>query len=210
MNIDLKNLGRRYHFEWVFRNITLSLSSSKIFAVTGKNGAGKSTFLQVVSGVLSPSEGSVDYVFNHQKIEVDSVYPFLAWCAPGLDLIGDFTAKEMLDWHFRVKPAIDGITSSDMLEQMGLSAAANKSLHQLSSGMRQRIKLATVLFCDVPMWLLDEPCTNLDDTGIQWYRQTVQKNGANRLVLIASNDPQEYNFADETIDLMPYLGSGKK
>lgn len=210
MNIQLKNLGRRYHFEWVFRSISLGLSSPKMYAITGKNGAGKSTFLQVISGVLSPSEGTIDFTFNQQKIESDSIYPHLAWCAPGLDLIGDFTAKEMLDWHFRVKPAIQGISSLEMLEQMGLSMAANKSLHQLSSGMRQRIKLATVLFCDVPLWLLDEPCTNLDEAGIHWYRHTVQKNGANRLVLIASNDPQEYNFAEETIDLMPYLGAGKK
>jgi ABC-type transport system involved in cytochrome c biogenesis ATPase subunit len=70
--------------------------------------------------------------------------------------------------------------------------------------MRQRIKLATVVFADVPVWLLDEPCTNLDAAGIAWYRLVCAQNSKNRLVLIASNDPQEYDFVTEIFDVTPY------
>jgi ABC-type multidrug transport system ATPase subunit len=70
--------------------------------------------------------------------------------------------------------------------------------------MKQRVRLAQAIFTDAPLLLLDEPCTNLDVDGIALYRDLVQKYGRDRLVVISSNDPQEYDFCEEVINIMDY------
>lgn len=81
-----------------------------------------------------------------------------------------------------------------MLQVVGLDAHANKYIRQFSSGMKQRVKLMQCIFSDTPVVLLDEPCTNLDQDGVQLYQRMIQEYTTNRLVIVASNDPQEYGF----------------
>ncbi len=70
--------------------------------------------------------------------------------------------------------------------------------------MKQRVKLAQAVFSDVPCVLLDEPCTNLDAVGIELYHQLIRDYGNNRLIIVSSNDPQEYSFCKEIISIMDY------
>jgi ABC-2 type transport system ATP-binding protein len=70
--------------------------------------------------------------------------------------------------------------------------------------MKQRIKLAQALFSDTPVVLLDEPTTNLDVEGIALYRRLIQESSTGRLVIVSSNDPQEYDFCEERIDILKY------
>ncbi len=70
--------------------------------------------------------------------------------------------------------------------------------------MKQRVKLAQSIFSDTPVLLLDEPCTNLDAEGVALYRQLINEQSAGRLVIISSNDRQEYDFCGETLNIMDY------
>ena len=70
--------------------------------------------------------------------------------------------------------------------------------------MKQRVRLAQALFSDTEMVLLDEPCTNLDVDGIELYRGLIREMTANRLVIVSSNDIQEYEFCEKTIDIRNY------
>ena len=70
--------------------------------------------------------------------------------------------------------------------------------------MKQRVKLAQAIFSDVPVVLLDEPTTNLDEEGIQLYKTLIENYCENRLVIISSNDKEEYSFCGECIDMMNY------
>jgi ABC-type multidrug transport system ATPase subunit len=67
--------------------------------------------------------------------------------------------------------------------------------------MNQRVKLALAFFSDTPVLMLDEPCTNFDTKGIDWYHQLVEKHTKERLVLVASNQQNEYSFCKEVIEL---------
>ena len=73
-----------------------------------------------------------------------------------------------------------------------------------SSGMKQRVRLAQALFSDTPVVLLDEPCTNLDVEGIVLYRELIRDYTAGRLLIVSSNDLQEYDFCEERINIMQY------
>ena len=86
-----------------------------------------------------------------------------------------------------------------MLEAVALTQAAAKQIRYFSSGMKQRLKLAQVLFSDTPIMLLDEPCTNLDKAGIDMYHQLIDTYAKSKIIIVSSNDPVEYNFCNQII-----------
>lgn len=199
MRISLIDAGKRFNREWIFRHLDMELSSSRKFAITGPNGSGKSTLLQVIGGILRPSEGLVDAKNDGKTIDPDSIFKNLSFCAPYLELIEEMTGQEFLQFHASFKPFIDELKVPDILEATGLSAAAGKQIRYYSSGMKQRLKLAQAIFSDTGILLLDEPCTNLDKTGITLYRKLMESHTADRLVVISSNYDVEYDFCDEIL-----------
>ncbi len=203
MKIELINTGKRYNREWIFRECNYTFLQGKAYAITGSNGTGKSTLLQTIAGAVTPSEGSLEYT----PIPNKGIYEHLALAAPYLELIEEMTSAEMLQFHTSFKPFIAGIGIKEILELVGLGMAAKKQIRFYSSGMKQRLKLAQAIFSDVPILLLDEPCTNLDDNGIQLYKSLVKQYGDNKLIIVCSNDKQEYDFCTETINIHDYKPS---
>jgi len=193
MHITLTNTGKRFNREWIFRHCDYEFVSGKSYAITGSNGSGKSTLLQVIAGALMHNEGSVNYSDSSEI----NVHHHISIAAPYLELIEEMTAKEMLEFHAQFKPLT--LPVEKILEAVGLANAANKQLRNFSSGMKQRLKLAQAFFSDTPVLLLDEPTTNLDAEGIDLYLQLIKDHTKGRLVIVSSNDKQEYAFCEEII-----------
>jgi ABC-type multidrug transport system ATPase subunit len=70
--------------------------------------------------------------------------------------------------------------------------------------MKQRVKLAQSIFSDVPVVLLDEPCTNLDETGVNLYKQLIEEYCKKRMVIVSSNDHHEYDFCSNRINIIDW------
>jgi ABC-type multidrug transport system ATPase subunit len=85
-----------------------------------------------------------------------------------------------------------------------LEKSANKPIKFFSSGMKQRLKLALALFTDKPILIFDEPTVNLDEEACQWYRRAIAEMRKDRMLLISSNVPQEYTFANNIIKITDY------
>jgi len=198
MHITLTNTGKRFNREWIFRHCDYEFVSGKSYAITGSNGSGKSTLLQVIAGALMHNEGSVNYSDSSEI----NVHHHISIAAPYLELIEEMTAKEMLEFHAQFKPLT--LPVEKILEAVGLANAANKQLRNFSSGMKQRLKLAQAFFSDTPVLLLDEPTTNLDAEGIDLYLQLIKDHTKGRLVIVSSNDKQEYAFCEEIIAIGNY------
>ncbi|HEY4110030.1 ABC transporter ATP-binding protein [Puia sp.] len=203
MKITLIDAGKRFNREWIFRHFNYQFSTSHSYAITGPNGSGKSTLLQCIAGSTGVSEGAVGYA-GSAEIAPDLAYRHLSLCAPYLDLVEEMTVTEFLDFHGSFKPFVPGLSVAGIIERMGLEAAAGKQIRFYSSGMKQRVRLAQALFSDVPVVLLDEPCTNLDADGIGLYRQLMGEYGAGRMLIVSSNDLQEYDFCEERINIRDY------
>jgi ABC-type multidrug transport system ATPase subunit len=199
MKISVADAGKRFNREWIFRNLNLELHSNQHYAITGHNGSGKSTFLQCIAGSLYTTEGKINFNLNGKTLEPEVVYKQLSICAPYLELIEEMTPTEFLSYHASFKPFIKGWNATSIIEEIGLAKAKQKQIRYFSSGMKQRVKLAQAFFSDTPVLLLDEPCTNLDQQGIDLYKQLISSLCSNRLVMISSNDATEYSSCTEFI-----------
>ena len=202
MEINLTNTGKRFNLDWIFRHFNYNFCSQNSYAITGSNGSGKSTLLQVIAGAITHSEGSIDYNLHQQKIDFQKAYLNISIATPYLELIEEMTALEFLNFHQHFKPLSTEIKS--ILEEVGLTNATHKQIRYYSSGMKQRLKLAQAFFSKTEVLLLDEPCTNLDATGIKLYRSLIEKYSQNRLVIVSSNDLNEYEFCKERISIEDY------
>ena len=110
----------------------------------------------------------------------------------------------MLDFHAQFKPLINSLSKYEMLETVGLKTAVNKQIRYYSSGMKQRLKLAQAFFSNTPFLFLDEPTTNLDEEGCAVYHHLIANYTRGRLVMVSSNDRQEYAFCEEEIAVGKY------
>jgi ABC-type multidrug transport system ATPase subunit len=200
MRITLIDAGKRFNRDWIFRHLHYEFTPGHSYAITGSNGSGKSTLLQSLAGAIGLSEGSVGYA----NTSPDQAYRYLSLAAPYLEVIEEMTATEFLSFHSGFKPFLPGLSVDEIIGQVGLRTAAHKQIRYYSSGMKQRVRLAQALFSNTPIILLDEPCTNLDADGIALYRGLTQQYSRDRLVIVSSNDRQEYDFCEEIINIMDY------
>ena len=168
MKISLQNLGKRFNREWIFRHFNYEFISRKSYAITGPNGSGKSTLLQVIGGASTLSEGKVVY----ENIKDDDIYKHISIAAPYLELVEEMTLTEFLNFHSGLKNWLPAVTTTEIISTIELEKAAHKQIRYFSSGMKQRVKLAQAIFSDVPVVLLDEPTTNLDEEGILLYKKS--------------------------------------
>lgn len=204
MKISVETLGKRFNREWIFKNLTCTFEAGTTYAVVGPNGSGKSTLLQVLWGQIPASLGTVSYYLQQNQITEEDIYKSLAIATPYMDLIEEFTAKEMIDFHFKFKKPREGKSSGEILDCLELTHASNKRLSNFSSGMRQRMKLGLAFYSQVPVIFLDEPSTNLDKKSIQWYHSELEKLPADCLILIASNQEHEYPSSAKKIDILSH------
>lgn len=204
MTISLEHIGKRYNYDWIFRKLDFTFEKGKSYAILGPNGSGKSTLLQVIAGSLSCNEGMIRYFFEKKEIAKEQVFRYLSLSAPYLELVEEFTLKELLQFHQRFKPFMNGFSLEEIMAVVQLKNAAHKQIRYYSSGMKQRAKLAQAIFSDSPVLLLDEPCTNLDEAGVQLYQHLMKKYVSNKLVIVSSNDPQEYGWCEQVLRVTDY------
>jgi ABC-type multidrug transport system ATPase subunit len=204
IKITLENIGRRFNRDWIFRGIDYSFISGETYAILGPNGSGKSTLLQVLNGSLSPSVGQISYFYEDKPVEVEQVFQHLSLAAPYLEIIEEFTLDEMIDFHFKFKSYKPGIGKAEVIDLLNLPGSKNKFIKYFSSGMKQRLKLALAFCADTPILMLDEPTSNLDTQGVDWYLGLVQQFAANRLTVICSNQEHEYSFCKNKLSISDY------
>jgi ABC-type multidrug transport system ATPase subunit len=204
MKIDLLKVGKRFNHDWIFRNFDFQFISGKTYAITGPNGSGKSTLLQIISGSLTHNEGSIQYIEKDKEIVPEKIFKKVSFAAPYLEVVEEMTLLEFFSFHHKMKGWVSFLDSNKIISILGLEKSAHKQIRYYSSGMKQRAKLAQAIFSNVPVVLLDEPLTNLDEEGISLYENLIKNYCNDRLVIVSSNDKKEYSFCDEVIDIREY------
>lgn len=198
MNIQLENISKKFGKTWILKNVNLNFEQGKKYAILGNNGSGKSTLMKIISSQTSPSKG----VITFQNTEIDKVYEKISFCAPYIDVIEELTFEELLIFVSNFKPFMAEYPISTILKLFNFQS--DKWIKDYSSGMKQRVKLALALFADVEVTLLDEPTSNLDEEGVNWYFEMLEKLPQKRTIIIASNIEREYQFCEHLINIKDF------
>ncbi len=204
MRITLSDTGKRFNRDWIIRHLSYNFLPGHSYAITGPNGSGKSTLLQILSGSMAISEGSIAWEGNGREINADLLFQHISIAAPYLEVIEEMTAMEFLQFHSRFKKLLPDISIKQIIGLIGLEKAAGKQIRYYSSGMKQRLKLAQAIFSNVPLLLLDEPCTNLDVRGYELYNALIVDYAKDKTIIVSSNDVNEYSFCKEIISIVSY------
>jgi ABC-type multidrug transport system ATPase subunit len=198
MKISLRNISKKFGKSFIFRNVSFDFEEGKSYAIVGSNGSGKSTLLKIIAGYITPASGEVIY----GNADAENIYQKIAYCAPYLDVVEEMTLPELLQFHASFKSFLPGIDAGFVCALLGFDI--DKLIKDYSSGMRQRVKLALAFFFQTDIILLDEPTSNLDVKGVEWYVELVSKYKGNRTLLVASNDLREYEFCSEILEIERY------
>lgn len=205
MRIVLENIGRRYNRDWILKGINYTFQKGQTYALLGPNGSGKSTLIKLISGSLTPSIGTLKYTQGNKSIKIEDIYKHISFVAPYIELIEEFTLHEMIDFHFSFKHLLKGFSKKDLFSFLSLDLSVHKELKYFSSGMKQRVKLALACFTDSDILMLDEPTSNLDNEGEEWYLRLIENTvHENRVLIVASNQQKEYSFCTNYIHILDY------
>ena len=200
MQISLQQASKRFNKEWIFRNLDYTFELGQHYALIGNNGSGKSTLLQIIAGYSSLTKGTIHWSDNDHT----TIFQQISFAAPYLELVEEFTTMEQFYFHATFKTLQSSISVNDIIERIGLKNSVHKQIRYFSSGMKQRLKLALAILSDTPLLLLDEPCSNLDKEGYTLYAELIQQFAKHKLIIVGSNDPQEYAFCNQQVNLMDY------
>src|SRR5450830_1373936 len=174
MRLVAEGLSRSFGTRKVIGPLSFSLENGRVLGVAGENGSGKTTLLRVLAGLIRPSSGRVVFEEDGMSLAPRVASHALGWFAPDLALDGALTAAENLDFFAAVRGLRpDKGAAERWLLGVGLDPrrVADVPLRALSTGQRQRVKLAYATLHDPGVLLLDEPGANLDEAG----RAVVQK-----------------------------------
>ncbi|GAA1844675.1 ABC transporter ATP-binding protein [Asanoa iriomotensis] len=199
MTIEVSRLTKRYGDVTAVRDLSFTVAPGVVTGFLGPNGAGKTTTMRMMTGLVSPTSGTATIGGRpYRKLArpsrtVGAVFDANAF-HPG------HTARD----HLRVYAAMGGYPDSrvtHLLDLLGLAEAADRRIRGFSTGMRQRLNLATAMLGDPRVLLLDEPSNGLDPEGMSWLRGLLRRLAdQGRTVLVSSHALSEIQqFVDDVV-----------
>lgn len=202
MEVILENLSKSFGKQNVIENVDYVFTQGQRHAILGGNGSGKSTLLQMVYGSLTPTSGKLTYQLNNIGIKQEDVVFKTTLASPYLELIEELSAKEFLAFYNKFRSFRNNISPDEILNYCYLTPSAHKEIRNFSSGMKQRLRLSLALFTESDLVLLDEPISNLDPQGMEWYQKLVNEHLGERTLIVGSNfDEKEMGFCPHRLDI---------
>ncbi|WP_130471153.1 ABC transporter ATP-binding protein [Candidatus Magnetaquicoccus inordinatus] len=181
------NVVKEYPRHRALAGVTLAVPAGACVALLGHNGAGKTTLLKLLLGLTRPSSGSVRVLERDPASADSSLRQQIGFLPESVSFYDEMSGEDTLCYLARLK-RVDRRQCALLLEQVGLSAAANRRVKTYSKGMRQRLGLAQALLGKPRLLLLDEPTTGLDPILRQeFYRMILALRGEGVTILLSSH-----------------------
>lgn len=185
----------------LFEGLEFALNHGELLRLEGANGSGKTSLMRVIAGMLSLESGEIFWDGEPVSIQRQNFHGSLVWLAHRSGLKGDLTLVENLRFERSLRPQ-SSVEPEQVFERLGIARLKSLPLRALSAGQQRRVALARMLLADVPLWLLDEPFTNLDRDGRRLVTQLVEEHLANGgLCVLAAHQETEINATVKRINL---------
>lgn len=168
--IELKNLTKTFGHVVAVNRLNLSISKGEIFGFIGPNGAGKTTTLRMMSGILSPTEGSVNIGGISVAREPEAAKKKMGYIPDRPFLYEKLTGMEFLQFTadlFEVKEDRFELQSGALLKKFSLYEWKNELIESYSHGMKQRLIISAALLHEPEVLVIDEPMVGLDPAGVR-------------------------------------------
>lgn len=202
--LTIDQLTHRFGHQTVIRNLSLE-SSVSVLGISGANGSGKSTLMKCLVGLLKPIAGSITWQLPSGSYTGPDALGTVGFAAPYVELYETLTLRENLRFLRDLRREQSSISITDLLDRFQAESFAGRLYGDLSTGQRQRAKLAAAVIHRPDVLCLDEPGSNLDEEGRALVQTTIGRFAEEgTMVLIASNQSEELALCQQTIDLDAY------
>ena len=195
LTVTITDASLRYGDEWVFENLNLNLEASKWTCLLGRSGAGKSSLLRLIAGLIDDDPDAVSNI-NLSTSDGQPVAGRIAWMAqqdlllPWLRVFDNIVLGARLRGSSQVTPELTA-QAMKLLQRVGLAGFEARYPASLSGGQRQRVALARTLLEDKPLVLMDEPFSSLDAITRYKLQELAAELLHDRTILLITHDPAE-------------------
>ena len=188
--IKVENVTKKYGKFTAVDNISFEIQDEEIVGFLGKNGAGKSTTMNMITGCIEPTFGSIEINGYDISKQSKKAKREIGYMPEGVPLYSELTVREFVDFLAELK----GIKGEEkkkqvdkVLEETGLKEVQKNLAKNLSRGYKQRVSLAGALVGNPKVLILDEPTVGLDPEQVKQIRELIKSLGKNHTVLLSSH-----------------------
>lgn len=188
--IEVKNVTKKYGNFVAVDNISFTVNDGEVVGFLGPNGAGKSTTMNMITGFIEPTDGTIivnGFDASKQPIKAKKQ---IGYMPEGVPLYTDLTVKEFVTYMAELKRVPHKEKKervTNVLRETGIEDVANRLIKNLSRGYKQRVSLAGALVGDPKIVILDEPTVGLDPKQITEIRQLIKRLGKKHTVILSSH-----------------------
>ena len=205
--VSVKNLSHRYSVQWAIKDISFDITKKGVMGLLGSNGAGKSTTMNIICGVLNQTEGNVwinNINLRENPVEAKKFIGFLPQRPP---LYPDMTVEEYLTYCANLRlmePMEIGKAVERAMARCGVTHFRSRLLRNLSGGYQQRIGIAQAIVHHPQFVVLDEPTNGLDPNQIVEIRHLIKEIAVDRAVMLSTHILSEVQATCDEIKMIEH------
>ena len=204
MELQMVNVTRKFGEFCAVDDLNLTITNG-VYGLLGVNGAGKTTFMRMICTLLPPTSGQI-LCDGKDIFQMDGEYRnLLGYLPQEFGFYPDFTVKDYLMYIASLKgirPMVAGKRVKELLEQVGLTKAANKKMKKLSGGMKRRAGIAQAMLNNPKILILDEPTAGLDPSERVRFRNLISELSEERIVILSTHIVSDIEYIANEIWLM--------
>ena len=185
--LKTQNLTKRYGGRAAVDNVSLTVEKGDIFGLIGQNGAGKTTFMRLVTSLTRPDSGHISLFGETEPAGLTAARARVGSVIEAPALYGNLTAVQNLEYYRIQRGITDKNRVRQVLETVGLTDTGKKKFKNFSLGMKQRLGLAVAILSHPDFLIMDEPTNGLDPTGIIEMRHLIMRLSQEGITLLVSS-----------------------